>query len=415
MYRLLIADDEALEREGLEIIVKRSLPGKFEIFQAKNGREAIEKAEEHKPDLILMDIKMPGIQGLEALKGIKKIIPKAKMVLVTAYDHFAYAKEAVSIGVKDYILKPAKRDQVVTLLQRLTAELDEEKKKTQESLEMQEKLSELLPLVEGELAVMLMMDEAQEQNLKHLADLINFQMEKGFCLCLDLGSFSLEKNKIYDAAKNFMKLNLSCIASPIIGNQIAFFAVADDKKQGYSQRIDSNELAEKLSLLLEKQFDHRVSIGIGSTYKELEGLRYSYHEAVLALGEKNIRANHHEDYLQSLQSEVMKYKIMDVIEHAQKFIRENYHEDISMEQTAEYVNLSAYYFSKIFKNKSGKTFTDYLTDIRIQKAKELITETNLSLKEVCYEVGYKDPNYFSRVFKRVTGITPTDYRQSIFP
>jgi len=425
VYRLLIADDEALEREGLEFIVQKYLPGQFEIIQAENGREAIEKAEEYKPDLVLMDIKMPGIQGLDALKSIREINPKAKMVLITAYDYFSYAKEAVSLGVKDYILKPAKRDQVVTLLHKLTAELVEEKEKTRESLKMQEKLSELIPLAESELAIMLMADQVQELNLARLAELTQFQIEECFCLVLSipLDLLSTGKREIYEAAKNFMKLKLSCIAGPMIGNQIAFFAAANHNKQGYSQRMDSIDLARELKGFMEKRFGLSVSIGIGSTQNKPEGLRHSYHEAVLALAEKNINANvrHYEDILLNPQLQMIDEatqleqgnKTMDVIERARKFINENYREDISMEQTAEHVNLSPYYFSKIFKIESGKTFTDYVTDIRIEKAKELIAETNLSLKEVCYEVGYKDPNYFSRVFKRVTGATPTDYRQQL--
>lgn len=107
MYRLLIADDEALEREGLEWIVQNMLPGQFEVIHAENGRMAIERAEEHRPQIVLMDVNMPGIQGLDALREIKRLLPETKMVLVTAYDYFSYAKEALTLGVKEYIVKPA--------------------------------------------------------------------------------------------------------------------------------------------------------------------------------------------------------------------------------------------------------------------------------------------------------------------
>ncbi|KIY22192.1 response regulator [Mesobacillus subterraneus] len=513
MNRILIADDEALEREGLEFILNKYLPGQYKIFHAKNGREAIEQAEENQPDIVLMDIKMPGIQGLDALKRIREMNPKTKMVVITAYDYFSYAKEAVPIGIKEYILKPAKREQVVSLLQRLTKELDEEKEKTRESLKMQEKLTELMPLVESEMAMMIMVDQVQELNLVRLAELSQFQIETGYCLVLALpiNSLNKDKRKLYEAAKNFMKTNVSCVAGPMIGNQIVFFPAVDRTKQGYSLRIDAIELAQKLSDYMQDRFRLEVSIGIGSIQTKLEGLRQSYQEAIHALGEKNININirHYEDILmnpswdgftfeeerrlldgfksmdineiissfrqmfdrlkqdsdsdlkscrdavvgllaiisryfrqfgihleegtivaadfQELQEIAEKRlqmmihtilqhkgnKAMDVIERARKFIQEHYREDLSMEQTAEHVNLSPYYFSKIFKSENGKTFTDYLTDIRIQKAKELMAEMTISLKEVCYEVGYKDPNYFSRVFKRVTGMTPTDYRQQL--
>ncbi|MED4225499.1 response regulator [Neobacillus cucumis] len=423
MYRLLIADDEALEREGLELIVKKGLPGLFEIFHAKNGREAIEHVEEYKPDIILMDIKMPGIDGLEALKKIQQINWNTKMVLVTAYDYFSYAKEAVSIGVKDYILKPAKREHVIDILKQLISQLKQEKEKRRESLLMQEKLSELLPFVESEMAMMLMVDQVQEIDLKRLAEIINFKMEKGYAIVIAfaLEPVSSEKKRVFEGIKNFMKGIHSCIVGPIIGNQMVIFIKADTIEQPYSGRIVAIERAEKLDEFIAEKFGLTVSLGIGSIQKELQGLRRSYHEAELALARKNVKVNvrHYEDILLnpqldgfSIKEELVKgNKTLSVIEHAEAFILEKYREDISLEQTAEHVNLSSYYFSKTFKNEYGKTFIDYLTDIRIQKAKELMEETNLSLKEICYEVGYKDPNYFSRVFKKVTGITPKDYRQ----
>ncbi len=113
MYRLMIADDEALEREGLEWIVQRMMPGTFQVIHAENGRTAIERAEEHRPHIVMMDVNMPGIQGLAAIREIKERLPDTKFVLVTAYDYFAYAKEALSLGVKEYIVKPAKREQLV--------------------------------------------------------------------------------------------------------------------------------------------------------------------------------------------------------------------------------------------------------------------------------------------------------------
>ncbi|MED4956968.1 helix-turn-helix domain-containing protein, partial [Paenibacillus macerans] len=100
-----------------------------------------------------------------------------------------------------------------------------------------------------------------------------------------------------------------------------------------------------------------------------------------------------------------------VLQRALLYIGQRYKEELSMEQTAEHVNLSPYYFSKLFKLRTGENFSDYVTRLRIEEAKRLIAEGRLSLKEICYEVGYKDPNYFSRVFKKAAGMTPTEYRQ----
>ncbi|WP_308737691.1 AraC family transcriptional regulator [Paenibacillus sp. AR247] len=99
-----------------------------------------------------------------------------------------------------------------------------------------------------------------------------------------------------------------------------------------------------------------------------------------------------------------------MLDRALLYIRGKFQEELSLEDVAEHVHLNPYYFSKVFKQQTGETFIDYVTRLRIDKAKELMKDGRYSMKEVCYQVGYKDPNYFSRVFKKVTGVTPSEYR-----
>ena len=104
-------------------------------------------------------------------------------------------------------------------------------------------------------------------------------------------------------------------------------------------------------------------------------------------------------------------KSMGVVEAAKAYIRNNYSKDISLDEVSQAVNISPYYFSKIFKEDVGEGFVEYLTKIRMDKAKELLTTTEYSMKEICSMVGYSDPNYFSRSFKKNVGVTPTEYKQ----
>jgi two-component system response regulator YesN len=101
-----------------------------------------------------------------------------------------------------------------------------------------------------------------------------------------------------------------------------------------------------------------------------------------------------------------------ILQSAKEFIELHYSQSLTLEQVAEYVGLSPFYFSKLFKDRFGLTFIDYLTEKRIKKAKEEMTNPEKSLKEICYSIGYKDPNYFSRVFKKLTGLSPTDFRRT---
>ncbi|WCR26697.1 response regulator [Paenibacillus thiaminolyticus] len=455
MYRLLIADDEALEREGLELMITRAMPDSFEIIHAPNGRLAIELAEEHRPDIVMMDVKMPGIQGLEALQDIQALHSRVKMVLVTAYDHFAYAKQAIALGVRDYIVKPAKKEQIIGILQRLVQELEQERSKRNTELALRDTVSRLMPLVENELAMMLMNDQIQEWNVQQLTELAQFRLQMGYALVIDAaapgtdeacegGSRRLRLETVYNAVRHELTGRLSCIVSPMIDERMTIFVRLQDGTQ-YAKE-DVLALGEELVLMLRQAAESMVHIGIGRLKLGIDKLRESYVEAVCAAAyardaasaaavhfdQVPVRAGsysrperleatrsgantgaHTEEALQAAIHQVQAGRAREghaVIEQARAIIHERFHLPLAMEEVAGMVHLSPYYFSKLFKQQAGATFTDYITQLRISRACQYIEQNKLSLKEICYQVGYRDPNYFSRVFKKVTGAAPTDYR-----
>ena len=102
-----------------------------------------------------------------------------------------------------------------------------------------------------------------------------------------------------------------------------------------------------------------------------------------------------------------------VVEKAKSFIKAQYHRDISLDDVSKEVDISPYYFSKLFKEEAGENFIEYLTNIRLKKAKELLDTTEMSMKEIGIQIGYSDPNYFSRIFKKNFGITPTEYKEGM--
>ncbi|NQX48232.1 response regulator [Paenibacillus tritici] len=518
MYKLLIADDEALEREGLELMIRHILPDQFEFLHAENGRKAIQLAEEHRPDMVFMDIKMPGIQGLEAVRQILEKLPATQIVMITAHDYFSYAKEGLLLGVRDYLLKPARREEVAEVLRQLIAVIQEERRRRNEQLELEEKLAHLLPLAENELTLMLMLEHVQDLEPQQLAGLLDIQVSKGYAMVLSFPrpggaaweEFRLVRREIYEAVKQFARTGLSCLAGPLIGHQLALFIPLPPGRSGYSQRVSSLDLGERLRGYVGQRFGLPVSIGIGSIREGWDGLSRSYREAVRVCADHHdsFTVHHYDDIIQSsgqsavsldeekklldavlqrskqeaierfgrlyayfeqggeqplpalrgevtglllflarsvhsvagaeilaslnaaedpvslrLSAESWVERLIDSLEEEQEhnrshvhqrallYISQQYKEDISMEQTAEYVNLSPHYFSKLFRQHEGETFIDYVTRLRINEAKRLIAGEQLNLKEICYEVGYKDPNYFSRVFKKATGMTPSEFRQ----
>ena len=112
-------------------------------------------------------------------------------------------------------------------------------------------------------------------------------------------------------------------------------------------------------------------------------------------------------------NDVKEQKETTIIGKAQQYIIQNFSKELSLEEVSKYVDISPYYFSKLFKEETDQTFVEYLTGLRVEKAKEMLASPSSSIKEVCMAVGYSDPNYFSRIFKKVTGRTPTEYRDHI--
>ena len=111
------------------------------------------------------------------------------------------------------------------------------------------------------------------------------------------------------------------------------------------------------------------------------------------------------------QNRLVEMYLENVVDIAKEYIKQNYSKALSLDEVSYYVNISPYYFSKIFKEGTGENFIEYLTNIRIEKAKELLGSTDYSMKEICVMVGYSDPNYFSRSFKKNVGVTPTEYKE----
>ena len=100
-----------------------------------------------------------------------------------------------------------------------------------------------------------------------------------------------------------------------------------------------------------------------------------------------------------------------LVRRAQEYIQENYRRDLSLDELSKELDISPYYFSKLFKEETGSNFVEYLTNLRMSRAQELLKDERCSMKEICLEVGYSDPNYFSRIFKKNFSVTPTEYRE----
>ena len=273
MYRVLLVDDEQIERMALAKKIDRYYGDKVEIYHAVNGREAVAMCGGQKNDIVIMDISMPEMNGVMAAKYIRKMDDECSIIFLSAYDDFEYARNAIKVRALDYLLKPCDMNDLLAVMDTALQKLDKE------------------------------------------------------------NAFN--------------------------GNSIS------GKEQNKETQID------------------------GSNYN-------------------NVRENR-----PKRTDNVRNSDEQTTIKYLKEYVENNYIYDISMQEAAEEMGYSDAYFSKLFKQYFNQNFTAYLTEYRIKKAKELLSNTNHSIKDISRMVGYTDSNYFAKIFKRLVGEIPSKYRENL--
>lgn len=517
-------DDEVLERKALTKIINNSSENVMVIGEAPNGRKAIEMAREHKPDIIFMDIKMPGIDGVQAVKEIKSTDPGIRFIMVSAFNTFEYAKEVMQQGVKEYILKPSRIQDILESLQRVSAEIFEERKSMKEQQNLRENLDRAVSIAQKEWVSSLILNQVQDISFDHWGQLLGVEITSGYIMLFSLlpkekGDLGLhEKQNFYLWLKDVMKTVVKkeeVMIGPMTDSQVPVLFLCKQMPDKVQFKTSAQAAIESLFSSFQKnQINADLRVGIGLPYSQGQELNKSYHEAVVALQQllktpnrkylfsgkqgatelpsvsdvleiekklldgvrqgdlnqvmfifdsfvnklianKGLRASAVKKSLDELfillsrmlhdlgiQFEASltideaedsngileqgKSNLLKVVQHVQlwrnshakgmlhkakEYIENHYADCITLEHVADYVELSPFYLSKLFKDRFGMTFIDYVTEIRIKQAKLEMVDSSKSLKEICYSVGYKDPNYFSRVFKKQTGLSPTEFRR----
>ncbi len=529
MYRIMIADDEGIVIDSMKFIIEKEFGSECEVQFAKTGRSVIELAERFRPDIAVMDIHMPGINGIEAIKEIQRFSAGTVFIVMSAYDKFDYAKEAIKLGVLEYINKPMDKTKVVSVLRKAMSMIDGEREKRSNELRIKEKLETIEPIIENGLIYDILLQEHFDEDIDNYKTILGINENYGYMMAIVSGDSqvgnhmtnaigsSVKISTRYQEIRDAVKDSFSCKIGNVMANKIAVLIPYNDSKMEYNDRTELIDRARELARGLKKKTDISFRIGIGGV-KPLRELGDSYREALNALiattgsvahvddlvmgcdyeddypielekpmfdavsnGDLNetlVTAGKYTDWmcnragngdLQSMRIKVLEFalyaerlafmnggqtykysardnylpelmsietaaglkdwfidkltaacrnviskreeKSNDIIKNAKLYIADNFSKEISLDDVSRFVNISPYYFSKLFKEESGLNFIEYLTNIRIDKAKELLTSSDMSMKEICVACGYTDPNYFSRSFKKNVGVTPTEYKE----
>lgn len=472
MYRIIVIDDEKLVIKSLIATVDWEKYG-FEIIgEAYNGQDGFELIKEKKPDLVFVDIRMPGKSGLELISDVNELGFGTLFAVVSGYAEFAYAQKAIKNGAISYCLKPFSESELVECLRIAT-----------EKLEMQSQIYKT--------NLLMLLEEPWEKNKTNISKVLerlklDRDLENGLCIAV-----VIEKDNV----------------KPEYPNYISRMRLGRNKQALF---IASGRMNEFLLKYVPSFYDRYVSIGISAEVRDAQDLKnaiddasstawnyfitgktsvvfrtgdivydeaeklltsiekYNYnndHEKLLeALGKINeaadsgmmlpyqiVRLYNHlkerlptvefeendDDYINNIEqlsyiyinaremiddfklaveqkanrSQVKVDKIKNITaKQILEYVNENFSDDIAIRQISQIFFINPSYLSQLFKKEVGETFTKYLMKLRIQYSCELLVNTSLNISEIAEKSGYADYFYFARVFKKATGYTPSQYR-----
>ena len=292
MLKLLIADDEYLVLESLKMIVSKSIKDVNIVATASNGREAIEKALELKPDLVFMDIHMPGIDGMEAIRQIKASNSDIVFVILTAYEYFDYVKDAINLGVSEYLLKPINKNKVIETIENLSVKINQRRRALLREVELKDRINRITPFIEGQFISHQLSNAGRVRELEFYEELFNMSLRRGYAITALLNNpegmnkednlkLSLDKQSFFDVfTMELKRLCPSLVGNPQLDRITAFIPV-DVTSDGYEIRNKAIQISNKVIERLKIASSIDFKIGIGRKY-EVDNFNKSCSEAYAA-------------------------------------------------------------------------------------------------------------------------------------
>ena len=412
-YTIIVADDEEELRHALIEKVNWESVGFKVIGEAENGVEALELVEKLKPDLLLTDIKMPFVSGIELARQVREVHPSTQIAFLSGYDDFSYAQKAIQYNIISYMLKPISAAELTEELKKIKERIDEQfrafatekhepKRDTAAAFFMSLLLDEFQPENDAErdrdlLKKLLEHDIIQDANGSLVYTVITTSIFNE-----DAENETKEANIV--AVNSVLKKYFKAVSFYINGR---ITSVLFSTRRGHEKylHIAVEEILEKVKRILGKN----AILGVGRLETGLSNMHKTYVESVKAIGyaTKNKKGIYFisdmEQYKNS--AELISEKALEIID--------NHYMDpeISLVSISKEIAVSPNYLSALIKKSTGCTFIDLLSQKRIRVATELLLHSNSKIREIAELCGYSDQHYFSYSFKKITGMSPNSYRR----
>jgi two-component system, response regulator YesN len=537
MFNLLVVEDEDMIRHKIINNTNWLSHGFQQVFEAENGSEAVTILAENRIDILITDIKMPEMDGIQLTKHVKEFYPEIKVIIISGHADFDFARKSITLKVCDYMLKPFQSKNLLKLVLNVKNDLIRDKGEQENVEKMKRQLQENKHSLREKLIQNLLTNSFVgdlETDLKYV-EMEHLKDTLFFVAVLNIEQLQTARSEMEENEKYLFNVSIYKRLSHLLEKNWGQFSERGQIEKGYILNYkmdqivlivfeDIERIRHQLSKFIQKEYQERgisLTIGIGDRYNQLLDLHLSYEEACSAAALSrihgsgdvyfyhNIISNHtyyskqlhkivnHKIYqdlksgdfeevkkdvaelLAELKNESIPYEAVatainnivfmscktineqgyDVNEifgetglpifnqennftykeiedclysfysaihsfieskrgnrterlimEMKEYMNENFAENISLTSLSREFNISPSYLSILFREITSQHFSEYLTNIRIRKGKELLKNTDLRIKEIAAQIGYRDAYYFSSVFKKVTGVNPTQYR-----
>jgi two-component system response regulator YesN len=377
-YNLLLVDDEKPIREKLINNTDWEKEG-YQIFAASNGEQALEIIKEKGIDILVTDIQMPRLSGMNLIEKARKSSDHLKVIVISGFAEFEYAQKSIRFGVNDYLLKPFRSKKLLEVVNKAREELVKEKNNEQRLAVLRGEISNYINENKLNTIYNWLIDDQFFQHQSLIMDRIdlNAVLKRG-----SKDDVLKTVNKISEELKsaNLNKEKLYVVLNNLILESFKIIKDLDYKAEDLMNTIDKNRM-ESIN------FDN---------LKEIE----------IMLKEFLLR-------LHDLISFNPDDKNAKIISEMKEYIAANYQDGITLSEMARRFNLSSGHLSNLFHEETGESFSDYLNMIRLNKAKELLKTTDDKIYQIADQLGFNDAYYFSSWFKKQVGASPTTYRDNI--
>lgn len=360
MFNVQLVDDEPIVRVGLKKLIPWEELGFKVVCEAENGQEALMQLADTPIDVIITDIGMPIMNGIEFMSQVREKGYLAEIMVLTAYGEFDYAKESIKYGVVEYILKPIEEEAIAETL-----------KHTRKKL------------------------------LKKLEDEERYRLYSG--ASETVREFSREKDKLLIKYILATDQRMFETLESILTEEYSY-----GNAEITSMCVRFSYILEEVTAKIQEKFSYLNKLEVIADYLDFGQSSNQPKEKMISAFKENIIR-----LFKVFEESRVIYKD-NIVMQACQYVIEHVDEEISLTTIGEKLAISKNYFCSLFKQETGENFLNFVTRMKIKRAKLLLKEENLKVYEVCDRLGYTDTTYFTRLFKKYTNMTPNEYKKAVY-